>query len=197
MKLLLMIAIAILAVGCGGKDESTSKTKPVEEKVLEAKEEVKTEETLYEIKPKEEKALEVTEVAQPKEPHSETKAELEGVGIKELEYREGHIAYQKGSDTPYTGKVYSLHPNGQMKLQRYYNKGKEDGIWTTLFANGQKQFIETYNAGKKDGLEAWWHENGQKFKELYWKDNIVVQDTRKWWNSKGDRVETGEEAIAE
>ena len=37
MKLLLMIAIAILAVGCGGKDESTSKTKPVEEKVQESK----------------------------------------------------------------------------------------------------------------------------------------------------------------
>ena len=35
MKPLLLIAIAILAVGCGAKDEFTSKTKPVEEKVLE------------------------------------------------------------------------------------------------------------------------------------------------------------------
>ena len=39
MKNLLLIAITILAVGCGGKDESTTEIKPVEEKVLEVKEE--------------------------------------------------------------------------------------------------------------------------------------------------------------
>ena len=37
MKPLLLIAIAILAVGCGAKDESTTETKPVEEKVVEVK----------------------------------------------------------------------------------------------------------------------------------------------------------------
>ncbi len=46
MKGLLLIAVTILAVGCGGKDESTSETKPVEEKVLEVNEEDKTEEPL-------------------------------------------------------------------------------------------------------------------------------------------------------
>ena len=51
MKNLLLIAIAILAVGCGGKDESTNETKPVEEKVLEVKEEVKPEEAVVETKP--------------------------------------------------------------------------------------------------------------------------------------------------
>ena len=37
MKNLLLIAITILAVGCGGKDESTTETKPIEEKVVEVK----------------------------------------------------------------------------------------------------------------------------------------------------------------
>ena len=46
-----MIAIAILTVGCGGKDESTNETKPVEEKVMEVKEEVKPEEAVVETKP--------------------------------------------------------------------------------------------------------------------------------------------------
>ena len=32
MKPLLLIAISILVVGCSGKDESTTETKPVEEK---------------------------------------------------------------------------------------------------------------------------------------------------------------------
>ena len=52
MKNLLLIAIAILAVGCGGKDESTTETKTVEGKVQEVKEEVKPEEPVAETKPK-------------------------------------------------------------------------------------------------------------------------------------------------
>ena len=82
MKNLLLIAITILAVGCGGKDESTTEIKPIEEKALEVKEEVN-----------------------PEEPLAETEPELEGVNIKELEERQG-IMHLKGSDTPYTGKVY-------------------------------------------------------------------------------------------
>ena len=76
MKDLLLIAVTILAVGCGAKDESTTETKPVEEKVVDVKEEVKTE-----------------------EPVAETKPKLEGVNEDELEFRED-IAYLKGSDTP-------------------------------------------------------------------------------------------------
>ena len=51
MKNLLLIAIAIIAVGCGAKDESTTETKPVEEKVVEVKEEAKTEEPVTEVNP--------------------------------------------------------------------------------------------------------------------------------------------------
>ncbi len=58
MKSLLLIAVTILAVGCGGKNESTTETKPVEEKVLEVKEEVKPEEPVAETKPLEEKQQE-------------------------------------------------------------------------------------------------------------------------------------------
>ena len=48
MKILLLIAITILAVGCSGKDESTTETKTVEEKVVEVNEEAKTEEPVAE-----------------------------------------------------------------------------------------------------------------------------------------------------
>ena len=57
MKNLLLIAIAIIAVGCGAKDESTTETKPVEEKVVEVNEEGKAEETVAESKPFEEVPL--------------------------------------------------------------------------------------------------------------------------------------------
>ena len=100
MKYLGLIAITIFTVGCGGKNESTTETKPVEEKVLEVKEEV-----------------------EPEEPVAETKPELEGVNEEEIEEREG-IAYLKGSDTPYTGKVYQLYPNGQKEYETDFWNGK-------------------------------------------------------------------------
>ena len=100
MKNLLLIAITFLAVGCGEKNESTTDTKPVEEKVVEVKEEAKTE-----------------------EPLAETKPELEGVNMKELESRED-IVYLKGSDTPYTGKAFALYENGQKESEVNFKDGK-------------------------------------------------------------------------
>ena len=115
MKNLLLIAIIILAVGCGGKNESTTDTKPVEEKVVEVKEEAKTEEPLAETKPK-----------------------TEGVNENELEYREG-IYHLKDSDTPYTGKVYLLYENGQKYSEGNYKDGKENGIVQGWHENGRKR----------------------------------------------------------
>ena len=146
MKNLLLIAITILAVGCGGKDESTTETKPVEEKVVEGKEEVKTEEAIAKTKPK-----------------------LEGVNLDKLEEREG-IVYLKGSDTPYTGKA------------------------TSLYENGQKTEANLKD-GKRDGLIVLWHENGQKALEQKYKDGEEI--SAKYWNRKGDSVDSFEEAEKE
>ena len=121
---LLAILLPLLLGGCGEK-ESVAEVKPVEEKVLEVKGEVKPEETVAETKPK-----------------------TEGVNENELEYREG-IVYLKGSDTPYTGKFYGLHPNGQKATEANYKGGKK------------------------------------------------VEGSRKYWNSKGEPVDTIEEAEAE
>jgi len=146
MKNLLLIAITILAVGCGGKDESTTETKPVEEKVVEVKEEVKTEESVAKTKPK-----------------------LEGVNLDKLEEREG-IVYLKGSDTPYTGKA------------------------TSLYENGQKTEANLKD-GKRDGLIVLWHENGQKALEQKYKDGEEI--SAKYWNRKGESVDSFEEAEKE
>ena len=135
MKYLGLIAITIFTVGCGGKNESTTETKPVEEKVLEVKEEV-----------------------EPEEPVAETKPELEGVNEEEIEEREG-IAYLKGSDTPYTGKVFMLYAKGQKKSETNVKDGKPDGLWVR------------------------WHKNGQKKSESNYKDGVEI--SVKYWNSKG------------
>ena len=216
MKNLLFIAISILAVGCGGKDESTTETKPVEEKVVEVNEEVKNKETV-----------------------AETKPELEGVNHFELEERKG-IRYLKNSDAPYTGKVFTLYENGQKNIEANlkdglldglisnwyengqkmiegnykddkldglevswyesgkkrgeinYKDGKWDGLQRTWHENGQKQFEAKYKDGKKDGLWLAWHENGQTKIERNFKDNI--ESSVKYWNSKGEPVDSLEEA---
>ena len=174
MKPLLLIAIAILAVGCGEKNESITETKP----------------------------------------------ELNIVPDEKLIIREG-IWYLKGADTPFTGKVYKLHPNGQKKGEATLKDGKTDGIAITWYENGQKEFDLYYKDGKHDGLaESWyengqkqretnykdgkmdglvmsWYENGQKRGEANFKNGKVVEGSAKYWNSKGEPVDSEKEATAE
>ena len=218
MKPLLLIAISILVVGCSGKDESTTETKPVEEKVVEVNEEVKNKETV-----------------------AETKPELEGVNHFELEERKG-IRYLKNSDTPYTGKVFTSYENGQKNIEAnlkdglldglisnwyengqkmiegnykdgkldglevsWYESGKKrgkinykDGKWDGLilgwYENGQKMIESNYKDGKQDGLQRTWHENGQKGRVASFKDGEEI--SKKYWNSKGEPVDSWEEAFA-
>ena len=146
---------------------------------------------------------------------AETKPELEGVNIKELEERQG-IMHLKGSDTPYTGKVYGSGENGQKKAEANFKDGKLDGLWVWRYGNGQKESEVNYKDGKEDGLYvAWydtgekeleynfkdgkqdrlwliWHKNGQKAAESNWKDGEMLSE--KYWNSKGESVDTIEEA---
>ena len=142
-------------------------TKPVEEKVLEVKEEVKSEELVAETKPK-----------------------LEGVNAEELEEREG-IMYMKGSDTPYTGKFFLLHENRQKRGEGNFKNGKIDGLCVAWYKNGQKAIEGNHKDGKKIGLEVAWYENGQKEREWIWKDGNIVEGSDKYWNSKGEPVDSG------
>ena len=149
-----------------------------------------------------------------------TRPKLEGVNYKKLEYRHrggGRIAYLKGSDTPYTGKIYSMYENyHDGAQQRNYKDGKLDGLWVFWYKNGQKEMEQNYKDGKKDGLWVWWYENGQKEMEgnykdskqdrlwVYWHKNgqkreaINFKDGKeisaKYWNSKGEEVSTLREA---
>ena len=178
------------------------------------------------------------------EPVAEVKPELEGVNAKKLEAREG-IRYRKGSDAPYTGKVFNLyksgkkeseanlkngqydglavgwHRNGQKKgegnfkdgnrdglIVEWYENGqklgegnfkndKKEGLWVQWDENGQKWMEQNFKDGKSDGLWTVWHENGQKQFEENWKDGKLVEGSEKYWNSKGEPVDSLEEAEAE
>jgi len=115
----------------------------------------------------------------------------EGVNYNKIEEREG-IIYLKGSDTPYTGKVFMLYAKGQKKSETNVKDGKPDGLWVSWYKNGKKESEENYKDGKEDGLELGWHENGQKAYEGNSKDGKRISE--KWWNSKGEPVDSKEEA---
>ena len=58
--------------------------------------------------------------------------------------------------------------------------------------NGQKRGEGTFKDGKVNGLRTNWHENGQKWAEGTYKDGGLV--SVKYWNSKGEEVETFDES---
>ena len=91
----------------------------------------------------------------------------DGVNVDELEAREG-VTYLKNSDSPYTGKVFEFHYNGQKKSEGNYKDGKPDGLTVS------------------------WHENGQNRTEINYKDGTVISS--KYWNSKGEEVDSLAEA---
>ena len=168
---LIAVTLPLLLSGCGEKEV----VEPVQEKVLEVKEEV-----------------------QPEDSVAETKPNLEGVNFKELDRRgkfPNFIFFIKGSDTPYTGKSFELYDNGQKQWEGNWKDGKEEGLFTWWYRNEKKLMGRHYKNGKKDGLELFWHENGQKKSEANFKNGKLISD--KYWNRKGDPVGSFEEAEAE
>ena len=118
------------------------------------------------------------------------------VNEEELEEREG-IYYLVGSDTPYTGKSFALWENGQQKSKINYKKGKEDGLFVMWHENGQKMVEGKMKNGKWEELVNEWHKNGQKKSEQNYKDGKPVDGSLKYWNSKGEPVDSRKEAESE
>ena len=91
----------------------------------------------------------------------------EGIFSEELEFRgDNEIAYYKGS--LYTGKSFIVDEFGEQ--QGSFKNGKDDGLWIG------------------------YHSNGKKWYEGTWKDGVEIKV--KWWNSKGEIVNSWEESEA-
>jgi len=95
--------------------------------------------------------------------------ELEGVNAKKVVLRE-NIYYLKGSETPYTGRIFLLHDNEQMSREGYLKEGKQAGTETHWYKNGKKRSEVKFKDGKRNGLMVGWHENGKKQVEANFKD---------------------------
>ena len=90
------------------------------------------------------------------------------------------------------GLVTEWHENGQRAEEATYKDGKLHGLAIAWHENGQKKAETRFKDDDLDGLVREWHENGQKRSELMWKYDELI--STKYWNSKGEEVETEEES---
>ena len=115
----------------------------------------------------------------------------EAVDLYLIEERDD-LYYQTNESKPYSGWVKVMYDSGQVQGLSRLKDGKSDGPSTMWHENGQKQDESTWKDDEPDGPWTAWHENGQKQVEGTWKDGEEV--FAKYWNSKGEEVETAEEA---
>ena len=123
------------------------------------------------------------------EPVVEVKPELDSVNAEELEERES-IMYLKDSETPYTGNVYSVHPNGKKKVEGNYKDGEKEGLWVEWYLDGQKKSELNFKDGRYDGLQVMWHKNGQKMHEKSFKNTYVHGPNILWYENGQMKQET-------
>ena len=171
MKILVLLSAALLVAGCGEKSLSDA---TLEELLQKAVDEDKIQERnglFYKVNES--------------EPYS---------GWVKGMYDSGQAAeLAQFKDGKRYGTVRSWHENGQKMGEGTFKDGEMDGFWTTWHENGQKETEGIMKDDKPDGLMTKWHENGQKMGEGTFKDGELL--SAKYWNSKGEEVETEEESI--
>lgn len=95
---------------------------------------------------------------------------------------DGKIAYEKGSDNPYTGSVCIDHPmeqiNDKLYLQFNFVDGKRHGPSYEYRPNGTKMFERMYANGIAEGISTKWNEKGAKVKEEIWIDGDFMYEKR-------------------
>ena len=195
MKKLVLLFAALLVAGCGEKSSSEG-SESTGEKATASNESTEPSADTPKPPPAETPVAESPSEELSESPNSLSDADVErllkdAVEFDSLEERDG-LYYQVNESEPYSGWAKKMYDSGQVQGLAQFKDGKPDGLATTWHENGQKQFEATYKDGKMDGLETTWHENGQKWRETIYKDGEQLSE--KYWNSKGEEVETVEEA---
>ena len=118
--------------------------------------------------------------------------------------------YTKDTNKRYSGPVFSLYENGQIKREGNFENGSSTGKWIWYDKNGRKEYEgnsiggysyfvvenysgkvvgkgyeETYKDGRPDGLYTGWYENGQKSGEETFKDGEVISE--ECWDKDGNK----------
>ena len=179
MRNLILLFAALLVVGCGEKSSSEGSDSAAEsaEPSADAVKPVPTESPGKEPSPPSLSDADIERLLK------------EAVDSESLPERDGLIYHD---DKPYSGWGKEMHDSDQAFRLVEIKDGKPDGLMIEWHQNGQKWGEATFKDRKPVGLFLRWHENGQKAAEATFKDGELV--SAKYWNSKGEEVETEEEA---
>ena len=180
MKYIILLLFSLLVVGCGkkssseGSDSATQSAEPSADAV---------------------KPVPTESPGKEPSPSSLSDADIErllkeAVDSESLPERDGLIYHD---DKPYSGWGKEMYDSGQAFRLVEVKEGKPDGLMIEWHQNGQKWGEATFKDRKPVGLFLRWHENGQKAAEATFKDGELV--SAKYWNSKGEEVDTEEEAF--
>jgi len=59
------------------------------------------------------------------------------------------------------GMTWWYDDKGKIKSQVNFEKGKENGLYTSFYDNGKKKLVVHYVTGQKDGIQKIYYDNGQ------------------------------------
>ena len=69
------------------------------------------------------------------------------------------------------------------------------GLAQLGYDNGQKESEVNFKNGKFEGFYFKWHRNGQRFSESRFVSGELIEYSEKYWNNKGEPVNSITEAI--
>ena len=114
-------------------------------------------------------------------------------GLSTQWYENGKMqAKVNNRDGKHDGLTERWYENGQKAEESTYKAGELDGPGVSWHENGQKEMEGKWKNGQQEGLLTAWHENGLKQMEAMFKEGELISE--KYWNSKGEEVDSLEEA---
>ena len=126
--------------------------------------------------------------------HSKSGKELIETRRKELQeaLEKNEFLGDSNEASKWTDKVWSITT---------YKRGVPNGLLKIFYQNGQKKAEGNTDSwgldSRGDGLWIFWDETGKIITAKSYKDGEVVKGSKKYWNSKGEPVDTYEEANKE
>lgn len=94
------------------------------------------------------------------------------------------------NDKAYSGIVYELYNNGNLKFEYNISNGISDGKSEVFYSNGNLKYIGYFNKGKEDGIFKGWYENGILAFEKTFKNGYIDGEYKTWFSDGSIEYET-------
>lgn len=98
------------------------------------------------------------------------------------------VNFDKGKEN---GLYTSYYDNGKEKIIVNYVRGEKDGIQKIYYDNGQLGSQVNYNMGRREGVMTEWDFEGFKSSEVFYKNNYKV-GLKKYFDHEGKVIMTKE-----